>query len=469
MANIFTIILFRGGFLMREVRDPVHGFIYRSSLEQELIDTPVMQRLRRIKQLAMAYLVYPGALHTRFDHSLGVFCLADKLTNKLFGGKDAEERRALKLAALLHDVGHGPFSHVSESIVDKFYDKEKVHLKEDEKVHERITIGIIKHNPTLQRLLSAREIEEVTGILEGTRGEPLFRNIISGPLDVDKQDYLLRDSYFCGVKYGVFDIDRMLDILIKMDENKNQLLAVSEDGVHTLEQFVLAKYYMTSQVYRHKVRLVTDAMIIRAIELGITEDKIDYLKKLYTFDGTDDFYKEWVKWDDEMLNVMVCSDYTPNGYAKEIFRALRERRLFKRVYSENLNQFSAVSRNEIVQNFVSHRANLEKNIGDYLNVDSLKVIANSFKVQSVRMHSKNEEEPIMVHSSSTVPKSFEDESTLFRSINEAEKDEFIEIYAPVEFADEADKRKKLREYSKHIHRMIENTFNPEGLKRGGKR
>ena len=89
-----------------------------------------------------------------------------------------------------------------------------------------------------------------------------------------------------------------------------------------------------------------------------------------------------------------------------------------------------------------------------MNVDSLKVIANSFKVQSVRMHSKNEEEPIIVHSSSTVPKSFEDESTLFRSINEAEKDEFIEIYAPVEFADEADKRKKLREYSKHIHRMI---------------
>jgi len=331
-------------------------------------------------------------------------------------------------------------------------------------VHELITIGIINHDPSLQRLLSARDIEEVTGILDGTKGEPLFRNIISGPLDVDKQDYLLRDSYFCGVKYGVFDIDRMLDILIKMDENESQLLAVSEDGVHTLEQFVLAKYYMTTQVYRHKVRLVTDAMIVRGIELGITVDRIDYLNKLYRFDGTVDFYQEWVKWDDEMLTVMICSDYTPEGYVKEIFRALRDRKLFKRVYSENLNQFSAVSRNEIALNLESHRVKLEKFIGDYLNVDPLKVIANSFKVQSVRMQSKNEEEPIMVDSSSTVPKSFEDESALFRSINEAEKDEFIEIYAPVEFADETDKRKKLRDYYNCIHSIIENTFNPEEKK-----
>lgn len=192
---------------MSELRDPVHGFIYRSSLEQDIIDTPVMQRLRRIRQLAMAFLVYPGALHTRFGHSLGAMHLAGGLANRLIEGK-YEDIRAIRLAALLHDVGHGPFSHVSESIIDTFYDKEKVCLGEDEKAHERITIGIIEHDPKLQNLLSPRDIRIITGILGGTRGEPFFRNIISGPLDVDKQDYLLRDSYFCGVKYGIFDIDR---------------------------------------------------------------------------------------------------------------------------------------------------------------------------------------------------------------------------------------------------------------------
>lgn len=112
---------------MREIRDPVHGFIHRTPLEEEIIDTPLFQRLRRIKQLALASMVYPGALHTRFDHSLGVMHLADRLSERLLDD-DRETKRIMRLAALLHDVGHGPFSHVSETIIDKFYDKEKVTL-----------------------------------------------------------------------------------------------------------------------------------------------------------------------------------------------------------------------------------------------------------------------------------------------------------------------------------------------------
>ena len=108
-------------------------------------------------------------------------------------------------------------------------------------------------------------------------------------MDADKQDYLLRDSYFCGVKYGIYDIERLIDTMDVQRDMDERVLAISADGVHTLEQFVLAKYYMTTQVYRHKIRLITDSMIIRAIELGITEDKIDYLRQLYTFDGSREF------------------------------------------------------------------------------------------------------------------------------------------------------------------------------------
>ena len=102
---------------MREIRDPVHGFIHRSSVEEEIIDTPLFQRLRKIKQLALASMVYPGALHTRFDHSLGVMHLAGRLSDRLLD--DMETKRIVRFAALLHDVGHGPFSHVSELIGGK--------------------------------------------------------------------------------------------------------------------------------------------------------------------------------------------------------------------------------------------------------------------------------------------------------------------------------------------------------------
>lgn len=127
--------------------------------------------------------------------------------------------------------------------------------------------------------------------------EPLFRSIVSGPLDADKQDYLLRDSYFCGVKYGVFDLQQLhreLVVVLDPADGRKQLM-VSADGVHALEQFVLAKYYLTAQVYSHRVRLVTDQMVVRAITLGIEEDKIPLLRELYSYDGEARFVENYYK------------------------------------------------------------------------------------------------------------------------------------------------------------------------------
>jgi len=237
----------------REIRDPIHGFIHRDPHELKVIDTGLFQRLRRIKQLALASYVYPGALHTRFEHSMGAMHVAGRVAGEL--RLKQHEYRILRLAALLHDVGHGPFSHGSEEVMQGVTGKKQI--------HEEITAQIILNSAELDGPLSGDERKEIVGLLNDERGDAVLRSILSGPLDVDKQDYLLRDSYFCGVKYGVYDIDRLIETLCILEDQGQRELAITQDGVLTLEQFVIARYHMTGQVYRHKIRLITDSMIVR--------------------------------------------------------------------------------------------------------------------------------------------------------------------------------------------------------------
>jgi uncharacterized protein len=266
-----------------EIRDPIHGFIYREPTEQGIIDTRVFQRLRRLRQLAFAYLVYPGAVHTRFDHSLGAFHVACRLAEQL--RLDPEECRLVRLAALLHDIGHGPFSHVSEPILERHANKEKVKLGPKQQVHELVTAQILRTDKELAQWILEKDREKIIAILEGKSGYSVLHDVVSGPLDADKQDYLLRDSYFCGVKYGVYDIDFLISSLRLHSDAEDKYLAISPNGIYALEQFVLAKYYMKTQVYHHRIRLITDEMVERAISLGIEKDGIPWLKDLYGYDG----------------------------------------------------------------------------------------------------------------------------------------------------------------------------------------
>lgn len=266
-----------------EIRDPIHGFIYREPKEKKIVDTKVFQRLRLLKQLALASLVYPGAVHTRFDHSLGAFHIAREVSVRLLPSES--DRELVRLAALLHDIGHGPFSHVSEPILQEFSSL-KLDL-DKQQIHEMISSKIIETDPEIVRILGEDQCHDITRLMRGKYGYRVLKDIVSGPLDVDKQDYLLRDSYFCGVKYGVYDLHRLIDALrVHRDADEEKYLAISSDGTNSVEQFVLAKYYMSVQVYFHKIRLITDEMIKRGIILGIREDKISWLKDLYTFDGS---------------------------------------------------------------------------------------------------------------------------------------------------------------------------------------
>ncbi len=325
----------------RRVRDPIHGFIRLSSDEAEIVETLAFQRLRGIRQLAMANMVYPGALHTRFDHTLGVFHVTGLLCD-VFKIPD-EDKRLVRLSALLHDLGHGPFSHVSESALELFADRDKLRdrLKTDNnaKIHELLTQDLLRTDSALTHLIGGSTIAKIISLLSYGYGEPILKSIVSGPLDADKQDYLLRDTYFCGVKYGIFDLQQLhRELQFTDDPTQGKQLMISADGVHALEQFVLAKYYLTAQVYSHRVRLITDQMIVRAIKLGIEEDGIEELGRLYRYDGSEAFARNYVEWDDSKFLLRFGDSALEGGYCHEIVNRLKTRRLLKQVFDSAVSQ-----------------------------------------------------------------------------------------------------------------------------------
>ena len=237
---------------MLSIRDPVHGFVRADPLEAALINSRPVQRLRFIHQLGFTFLVFPGAEHSRFSHVLGAMHLAGRVYDALCtkaegllpGGSRAPERRLVRVAALLHDLGHAPFSHSAEDLFE----------------------GGIDHEEMTRRLLGMPEIEaifarhgegigtgDVARLLAGA-GDPkerLLTQVIYGELDVDKMDYLLRDSLFCGVRYGSYDLERLLDTMLPLEDPATGEwgIGVEEGGVHALEALVMARYYMFTQVY----------------------------------------------------------------------------------------------------------------------------------------------------------------------------------------------------------------------------
>lgn len=438
-----------------EIRDPIHGFIYREPKEKKIVDTRIFQRLRRLKQLALASLVYPGAVHSRFEHSLGAFHIAREISKRLLPSESDQE--LVRLAALLHDIGHGPFSHVSEPILQRFC-KIKLDL-EKQQIHEIISSRIIEKNPELVRILGEDQCHDIARLMTGKYGYRILKDIVSGPLDVDKQDYLLRDSYFCGVKYGVFDLNRLIDALrVLKDADEEQSLAISSDGINSVEQFVLAKYYMNIQVYYHKIRLITDEMISRGVSLGIEEDKIGWLTHLYSYDGSDEHLNEYLQWHDEKLVLEILSDRTPDGYAKKIFKKLRDRELLKCIFSAKEKEFENVApeiRLTIFTNTGEIRKSLEKAVAETYGFDRNLVIA---KVVKFKPATQTESEIMVLRPPRPTP--FHAASTLFSSVDEAIKEQRIEVYAPASYEDR-DKKKQQREFYNQIFEMIIKIAHPQ--------
>jgi hypothetical protein len=447
---------------MSEIRDPIYGFIEPSDSELKIINTQVLQRLRKIKQLALANLVYPCANHTRFDHSLGVLYVAKMMVEKLLHGSQSDDkRRIVRFAALLHDIGHGPFSHVSENLLEKY---SQVNTDEEtEKIHEKLTARLIETNKELKKIICPDDCKSITGLLSGNNLElSLMKEIVSGPLDSDKQDYLLRDSHFCGVKYGVYDLSRLINTLNKYEDNGDEHLCIEYDGINALEQFVLAKYYMIRQVYFHKVRLVSDAMIIRGIELGIEKDNIVFLKKLFNYQDDEKYFNLFLDWWDDKIFVKLRNNKN-KGYAADIFNKLFERNLFKRIYSVDMKELKRYTKASLRRRLLDIHSSenkklkklIEESIARAFNIKPKEyVIANSFKIKSVREMSRDSEGAVAVKLKDGKISDFEQTSTIFRSINESLKDVYFEVYAPVVYKDLRDKNEKLKAYSKEIQNIL---------------
>jgi HD superfamily phosphohydrolase len=435
---------------IHNIRDPVHGFITIDDEQARIINTAVFQRLRRIRQLACASLVYPGALHTRFEHSLGVCHVAALMADCLKLGD--YEKKLVSLAALLHDVGHGPFSHISEYSLQRFASAEQREKQTNTtEIHEDITCKIIEQNEHLFAILGQERADIIVKLIRTNYGYPINHQIISGPLDADKQDYLLRDSHFCGVRYGVFDIDQLHRTFIK---GPDDLLMITENGTNAVEQYVIAKYYMTTQIYMHRVRRITDQMLTRAIGLGIESDNIEELADLYQYDGSDKFVENYSTWDDSrFLNTFGDEKYQ-GSLCRNLLTRLKNRILLKQVFEWNLSEIEHKELELSLQDLSDEQANrVEAEIADIvcrtmqLNpVDKHYVILHRFDVRSVKPGGTDDLAQIMIHRQ--IPITLVEASPLFRSMEEGMKNSYVAVYAPVCYTTQADAqecKKRLRD------------------------
>jgi HD superfamily phosphohydrolase len=313
------------------VHDPVHGSIRVAGLNERLLESAEVQRLGHIKQLGLANLVFPGANHTRLEHSLGACHIADRLSAEL--GLPEDERARLTAAALLHDVGHGPFSHTLEGAV--FQELGFDHVEQSRRIirgegdslpsGDRDGLG---GPPTVRMLIEEEGLDPaaVAGLLEGGKGPTIFdfdqdkraagaepherhlRQIITGVVDVDQIDYLMRDSHYTGVAHGVIDVDRLLQTLVVHDGE----LVVSRGGVSAIEGMLVARGLMYSSVYFHRTARIAELMLARAVE---RIDDPDFIKQVPT------------KTDADLLGALAAMRTT-----RDVALSIKYRRLHKTAY-----------------------------------------------------------------------------------------------------------------------------------------
>jgi len=304
------------------IRDSIHGNIKIDGFFVDLVETPEVQRLSNIKQLGLAHLVFPGAHHTRLEHSLGAFHMATMLSESL--PLEVEEKTSLMCAALLHDIGHGPFSHTLESILRDSLNVDHVDLTkklilgtysifQDDEQHFLSSI----HCNTVTEILEKHHIDTalITQIISGTVKEKTYLGqMLNSVIDVDQLDYLLRDSHYTGVAYGMIDSQRFFQT-IRIHDNR---LAIHRKGVGSVENVLMARALMYSSVYFHKTVRIGELMLSKAIEMIHDIDPLPYFKMT----------------DAELVNALKQK----GSFQHEIVARLKYRQLFKQAYMLSAHQ-----------------------------------------------------------------------------------------------------------------------------------
>lgn len=321
------------------IHDTVHGSIKLEGFALELMETPEIQRLNGIRQLGLSYLVFPGANHTRIEHSLGVYHIAKRIANEL--NLDKIDRNLVTTAALLHDVGHGPYSHTLENVFHQILKIDHVKLTKDIILGKYDIIGkerraLCSTQKLIPEILEKYDIDakEVATLVSGcseiphaldiyqskkgrrSKTKSYLAQMIHSSLDCDQMDYLLRDAHYTGVAYGTIDLDRLLQTIGIF----NNELVVHEKGISAVESMLVARALMYTSVYFHKTVRIAELMLARAVERSIQNHA--EIEKM-----TDSEVLEWLS--------------RAGAYQNEIVTMLRYRNLFKRLYSKGLDELDA--------------------------------------------------------------------------------------------------------------------------------
>lgn len=308
---------------LKVMRDPIHGYIHvEYQVIWDCINAREFQRLRRIHQLGGTFEVYHTAEHSRFAHSLGVYEITRRMVNEVSGLKELSEmdKVTVMVAALLHDLGHGPFSHAFEAITPV--------------AHEEYTRRVILENTQIHQILSGVSEdfpEKVASIINYTHPNNLLNQIVSGQLDADRMDYLLRDAYFTGTSYGNFDLERILRTM----RVKDQKIVMKESGIHSVEDYIMARYHMYWQVYYHPVtrsyEAILHALFQRMKNLAQTNPAVlKDLKMFLPFLKGEDTMQDHFRMDESAaLYGFTLLSESEDAIARDLARRLLDRDLFE--------------------------------------------------------------------------------------------------------------------------------------------
>ncbi len=337
-----------------EVRDPVHGSIYIEDAEIPIIEHPYFQRLRSIKQLGFSEFVFPGATHTRYLHSIGVMEVANRTFKRLFHDKlyDKEYLRlkeTFRLACLLHDIGHAPLSHTTElamPMVNELKIPSRYKFKNEQASHEHYTLKMIVDSGltdtfkkvkndfgvdyhAVAELVLGKNDDPAYFEVEGTNYFPLLHQLVSSEIDCDRMDYLLRDSYFCGVSYGNYDLDWLIDNFQICKIDGVAQLGITERAISTFDDFLISRFHMFMMVYFHYKAVCLEKMLYNYFAET----------KEYSIPANIEQYKEH---DDHFLMKVLKS--SKNRWAQDIMANKIPQKIFETFGEEQLNKFEMIEK-----------------------------------------------------------------------------------------------------------------------------
>jgi HD superfamily phosphohydrolase len=392
---------------MSPIRDPIHGYIEISPYIEKFLDTKLVQRLRNVKQLGWTNLVYPGANHTRFEHSLGTYYLAGRVCE----GISPEERREIEIAALLHDIGHGPYSHDCEDIIEEYTR------------HKHDDVMFLLEKPEMAAILDEYSIKP-SAIANHIQGKTKIGQIITGALDVDRMDYLIRDSYYTGVAYGIVDYEHLLRNIMFYDNN----IVLKYRGLKSAESLLMSRFLMYPSVYDHHVGRIAGAMFSHALDKAIIDGNID------------------------PFELQLMDDYACNmtmrgikGYVSEMIDRLNSRNLFKRAVYVG---FDSVDKN--VVKYTKIHKEIETEIARIAGIDPGYVLVDIPKIPEFK------ERNITVLMENEQLKYLDDVSQMVRIIEQSyESDWRLGVYT-------------LPEYRENVAKIARDYFNVEKVPKQSK-